>query len=135
MCNAGNSCCHLLTWSQEKRAKEKKIKLVAQAHNNRLHDYGMHIYTYELVLFLTPSCRGARLCGECDISSLNPVDTSVRAGFGGGAWIIHPQACYLVSSADFQNIRALRLDVIATRGTPACTTSLMRPAFNSVKVI
>lgn len=56
-------------------------------------------------------------------------------GLGSGAWIIHPQACYLVSSADFQNIRALRLDVIATRSTPAWTTSLMRPAFNSVKVI
>lgn len=66
----------------KKGKRKKKIKLVAQAHNNRLHDYGMHIYTYELVLFLTPSCRGARLCGECDISSLNPVDTSVRAGFG-----------------------------------------------------
>lgn len=52
-------------------------------------------------------------------------------GLGSGAWIIHPQACYLVSSADFQNIRALRLDVIATRSTPAWTTSLMRPAFNS----
>lgn len=69
----------------KKGKRKKKIKLVAQAHNNRLHDYGMHIYTYELVLFLTPSCRGARLCGECDISSLNPVDTSVRAGFGEGS--------------------------------------------------